>query len=62
MTWILAGLLVLAGLLSGIGVWTRRVGRSADERAGADIPFLLAGLLLALDILLLAGWAVARLI
>ncbi len=62
MKWIVISLLVLASALFAVGKWTRIVGRSADERAGSDIPYLLAGFLLAIDIVLVVGWAVGRLI
>ena len=62
MKWITIGLLLAATVLFAVGKWTRVVGRSADERAGSDIPYLLGGVLLAIDILLLAGWAVVYLI
>jgi hypothetical protein len=62
MKWIVISLFALAVGLFGVGLWTRFTGRSADERAGADVPFLLAGLLLAIDAVLVVGWAVGRFI
>jgi hypothetical protein len=62
MKWIVIGLLALASALFGVGLWTRLAARSADERGGADIPFMLAALLLAIDAILVVGWAVGRFI
>jgi hypothetical protein len=62
MKWIVITLFVLAGLLFAIGKWTRMSGRSADERAGSDIPYLLGALLLTLNVCLLVAWAIMHLI
>ena len=62
MKWTIIALFVLAGALFVIGKWTRIVGRSVDEKAGSDIPYLLGALLLVLAVLLLAGWAIVRLL
>ena len=62
MKWIVIALFLVASLLFAIGKWTRMSGRSADERAGSDIPYLLGAILLAFDVLLLAGWALVHLI
>jgi hypothetical protein len=59
--WIVLTLFALAALLFGVGTWTRIVGRSADERGDAGLPFLLGAIVLAIDILLIVGWAVVRL-
>jgi hypothetical protein len=60
--WIVISLLVLASLLFSVGAWTRIVGRSADERVGSAIPYMVAVVLLAIDIVFIVGWAVGRLI
>jgi hypothetical protein len=60
--WIVISLFALACVLFAAGLWTRLAGRSADERAGAAFPFMLAGLLLSIDAVLVVGWAVGRLI
>jgi flagellar biogenesis protein FliO len=44
-----------------VGKWTRVSGRSPDERAGSDIPYLLAALLTALAVILLVAWAIVNL-
>lgn len=62
MKWIVIAAAAAAVALFGWGRWTRAQGRSPDERAGADILYLAAAALLAGDILLLAGWAAARLL
>ena len=62
MKWIVLVLFVLAALLFGWGRWVRMSGRSADERAGSDMPYLLGAVLLVLAVLLLAGWALLRLV
>jgi len=62
MKWVIITLFVLACALFAIGKWTRIVGRSVDEKAGADIPYLLGAFLLVLAVLLLAGWAVVHLL
>jgi len=61
MKWIVLALFAVACVFFAIGRWTRVSGRSADERAGSDIPYLIGGFLLALDVLLLVGWAIAHL-
>lgn len=61
MKWIVVILVLLAVLLFGVGKWTRISGHSADERAGSDIPYLLATLLIALVVILLVAWAVRML-
>lgn len=61
MKWIIVILVLLSLLLFGVGKWTRVSGRSADERAGSDIPYLLAMLLMALVVILLVAWAVENL-
>lgn len=61
MTWTVIVLFALAFALIAWGRWTRVSGRSADERAGSDLPYLLGAALLVIDVLLLAGWALARL-
>jgi hypothetical protein len=60
--WIVISLFTLACALFTVGIWTRVVARSADERAGSAIPYMLAGVLLAIDIALIVCWAVGRLI
>lgn len=62
MKWLVIGLFVLAALLFALGRWTRVTGRSPDERAGSDIPYLLGAIVLVLDIILLAGWAFVHLV
>ncbi len=62
MKWIVVAVAAAALALFVWGRRTRAKGRSPDERAGADILYLAAAALLACDILLLAGWAVVRLI
>ncbi len=62
MKWIVAIVAVAALALFGWGRWTRAKGRSPDERAGADMLYLTGAALLVGDVLLLAGWAVARLV
>ena len=61
MKWLVIGLFVLAAALFALGRWTRVSGRSPDEKAGSDIPYLLGMVVLVLAILLLAGWAVVHL-
>jgi hypothetical protein len=56
MRWIVLVLAVLACVLFAVGKWTRMSGRSPDERAGSDIPYLLGALLLVICLFLLAGW------
>lgn len=57
MKWLVIGLFVLAAVLFGFGRGTRIWGRSPDEKAGSDIPYLLGAAAFVLAILLLAGWA-----
>jgi hypothetical protein len=61
MKWTVIVLLALAALHFAWGRWVRVSGRSADERAGSDLPYLLGGVFLSLGVLLLVGWAVMRL-
>jgi uncharacterized protein HemY len=61
MKWIVVILFLFAVLLFAVGKWTRVSGRSPDERAGSDIPYLLAALLTALAVILLVAWAIANL-
>ncbi len=61
MKWIVVVLVLAAILLFALGRWTRVTGQSPDERAGSDIPYLLATLLVALTVILLVGWAIANL-
>jgi hypothetical protein len=61
MKWIVLALFVVACLFFAVGRWTRITGRSADERAGSDIAYLIGAVLLVLDVLLLVGWAIAHL-
>lgn len=61
MKWMVVVLFLLAVLLFAVGKWTRMAGRSADERAGSDIPYLLAALLIVLAVVLLAAWAIVKL-
>jgi hypothetical protein len=61
MKWTVIVLLALAILHFAWGRWVRVSGRSADERAGSDLPYLLGSVFLSLGVLLLVGWAVMRL-
>ena len=61
MKWLVVMLLLLAAVLLAVGRWTRVAGHSADERAGSDLAYLLAMLLIALAVVLLVAWAVVNL-
>lgn len=61
MKWLVVTLLLLAAVLLAAGRWTRVSGHSADERAGSDLAYLLAMLLIALAVMLLVAWAVVNL-
>lgn len=62
MKWTAVVLFVAALALFAWGRSTRAAGRSADERAGADFLYLAGAVVIAADILLLAGWAVVQLL
>jgi hypothetical protein len=61
MRWAVIVLFLLAIVHFAWGRWVRVSGRSADERAGSDLPYLLGAAFLALGVLLLIGWALVRL-
>jgi hypothetical protein len=61
MQWLVIGLFVLAAVLFAVGRSTRVSGRSPDEKAGSDIPYVLGMVVLALNVALLVGWALVHL-
>ena len=56
MKWLVIALFIFAAAMFALGKWTRISGRSPDEKAGSDIPYLLGAAAFVLAILLLAGW------
>lgn len=57
MKWLVIALFLVAAAMFAVGKWTRLSGRSPDEKAGSDIPYLVGMTAFVLAILLLAAWA-----